>query len=94
MDNRLIDPTRWTWDYDWLVLGRIERDLGRYPQLSMKVDVIDKNPVATMTGTVPAAKVARLAEEIVLINGANGALDVNNHIAVDQERSGSQRPPF
>ena len=38
--NRLIDPTRWTWDDDWQVRDRIEKVLSRHPRLSEHVTVI------------------------------------------------------
>lgn len=68
--NRLIDPTRWTWNYDWLIRGRIERELSRRPHVSEDVGVTVNDSVATITGTVQAADDRRMLEEIALESGA------------------------
>lgn len=77
--NRLIDPTRWTWDYDWLIRGRIERELSQRPQLSKDVGVTVNDAVATIRGTVQAVDDRRTLEEIAI---ESGAVDVEDRLKV------------
>lgn len=78
--NRLIDPTRWTWDHDWQVRDRIEGVLSRHPRLSEHVAVTIRDGVTTLLGTVPTDKDRHLVEKLAL---ENGALLVNNRIRVE-----------
>jgi osmotically-inducible protein OsmY len=86
--NRLIDPARWAWDYDWQVRTRVERGLVQRLGSMEDLNVVVEDGVATITGTTSTVENRRIVEEIAL---ESGAFDVVNQIQVKED--GHQRPP-